>query len=111
MQGACQPPMAERWVMGHPRVIPKVSCSIDRPASPCVASALPRMPSHILRRLSKAQLLDRLRRRSAAPFHVIIWDGRPVRLADALTLLERAEDDSYYYATPDRVIPGAPAPN
>ena len=26
-------------------------------------------------------------------------------------LLECAADDSYYYATPDRVIPGAPAPN
>ena len=70
-----------------------------------------RMGSPLLRRLSKAQLLASLRRRTAAPFHVIIWDNQPVRLDEALTRTEHAPDDAFFYATPDRVFPGAPAPN
>ena len=43
-------------------------------------------------------------RQTAAPFHVIIWDNSPLRLAEALSLLERAPDDAVYYATPERVF-------
>jgi hypothetical protein len=62
------------------------------------------MPSQVLRRVSKAQLIESLRRHTAAPFHVIIWDNSPVRLAEALMRLEREPDDSVYYATPNRVF-------
>ena len=70
------------------------------------------MASQLLRRLSKAQLLQALRCQTAAPFHVIIWDNSPVRLAEALLQLERAPDDAVYYATPERVFSiGIPAPS
>ncbi len=62
------------------------------------------MASQVLRRLNKAQLTDSLRRRSAAPFHVIIWDNRPIRLEEALSILERDPDDAVYYAQPERVF-------
>ena len=67
------------------------------------------MASQLLRRLSKTQLIETLRRQTAAPFHVIIWDNTPVRLAEALSSLERAPDDSVYYATPQRVFTSASA--
>ncbi|HEU5315962.1 MAG TPA: hypothetical protein VFX49_07615 [Chloroflexota bacterium] len=70
------------------------------------------MASPLLRRLSKAQLLQSLRRQTAAPFHVIIWDNNPIRLAEALSLLERAPEESAYYATPERVFSiGTAAPS
>ena len=62
------------------------------------------MSTPVLRRLSKAQLLASLRRETAAPFHVILWDNTPVRLAEALTRLERAPEDAVYYANPNRVF-------
>jgi hypothetical protein len=62
------------------------------------------MASQLLRRLNKAQLIQALRRQTAAPFHVIMWDNSPVRLAEALLRLEHAPDDSVYYATPQRVF-------
>jgi hypothetical protein len=62
------------------------------------------MGSQVLRRLTRAQLLTSLQRRSAAPFHVILWDSAPLRLADAVARLERAPEDSYYYASPERVF-------
>jgi hypothetical protein len=65
------------------------------------------MASRVLRRVNKAQLLELLRRSTAAPFHTIIWDNRPMRLGDAVGLLERAPDDSFYYANPRRVFSGA----
>lgn len=65
------------------------------------------MAFRLLRRLSKAQLIAMLRRNTAAPFHMIIWDNRPVRLGEALGRLERDPDDAYYYATPERVFSGA----
>lgn len=68
------------------------------------------MASQLLRRLSKTQLLESLRRQTAAPFHVIIWDNTPVRLGEALSRLERAADDTVYYATPQRVF-SSPAPS
>jgi hypothetical protein len=69
-----------------------------------VGSRLAKMPSQLLRRVSKAQLIDSLRRQTAAPFHVIIWDNSPVRLGEALSRLEHEPDDSVYYATPNRVF-------
>ena len=65
------------------------------------------MSTPVLRRLSKAQLLASLRRETAAPFHVILWDNTPVRLAEALTRLERAPEDAVYYANPNRVFSAA----
>ncbi|HET7769132.1 MAG TPA: hypothetical protein VFN74_10205 [Chloroflexota bacterium] len=65
------------------------------------------MSTSVLRRLSKAQLLASLRRETAAPFHVILWDNTPVRLAEALTRLERAPEDAVYYANPNRVFSAA----
>ncbi len=65
------------------------------------------MGLRLLRRLSKPQLMAMLRRHTAAPFHIIIWDNRPVRLGDALGRLERDPDDAFYYATPERVFSGA----
>ena len=62
------------------------------------------MATPVLRRLSKAQLLASLQRETAAPFHVILWDNTPVRLAEALTRLERAPEDAEYYANPNRVF-------
>lgn len=62
------------------------------------------MGTQLLRRLSKAQLLASLQRETAAPFHVIMWDNSPVRLAEALTRLERAPEDAEYYASPKRVF-------
>ena len=68
-----------------------------------------RMTSPLLRRLSKAQLVDALRRQTASPLHVIIWDNSPVRLGEALTRLEHEPEDSYFYATPERVFSTAGA--
>ena len=68
-----------------------------------------RMVSPLLRRLSTAQLVDALRRQTASPWHVIIWDNRPVRLGEALTRLEHESEDSYFYATPERVFSTAGA--
>ena len=62
------------------------------------------MATQVLRRLSRAQLLASLRRETAAPFHVIIWDNSPVRLAEALLRLEGAPEDALYYASPERVF-------
>ena len=62
------------------------------------------MATQLLRRLSKAQLLASLKRETAAPFHVILWDSAPVRLAEALSQLERDPEDAVYYASPDRVF-------
>ena len=62
------------------------------------------MATQVLRRLSRAQLLASLRGETAAPFHVIIWDNTPVRLAEALLRLERAPEDALYYASPERVF-------
>jgi hypothetical protein len=62
------------------------------------------MATQVLRRLNRAQLLASLRRETAAPFHVIIWDNTPVRLAEALLRLERASEDAVYYASPERVF-------
>ena len=67
------------------------------------------MATSVLRRLSKAQLLASLRRETAAPFHVILWDNTPVRLGEALTRLERAPEDAVYYANPNRVFSAAGA--
>ncbi len=61
------------------------------------------MASQLLRRLNKAQLLASLRRETAAPFHVILWDSAPIRLAEALLRLERAPEDAVFYANPNRV--------
>ena len=61
------------------------------------------MASQLLRRLNKGQLLASLRRETAAPFHVILWDNAPVRLAEALLRLERAPEDAVFYANPSRV--------
>ena len=65
------------------------------------------MASRLLRRLNKTQLIAMLRRTSAAPFHTIIWDNRPVRLGEALGQLETAPEDSFYYANVERVFSGA----
>lgn len=65
------------------------------------------MPSQLLRRVSKYQLMAALRRQKAAPFHFILWDNRPIRLADALGQLEREPEDSIYYATPEQVFSAA----
>jgi hypothetical protein len=65
------------------------------------------MATPVLRRLSKAQLLASLQRETAAPFHVILWDNIPVRLAEALNRLERAPEDAVYYANPNRVFSAA----
>ena len=65
------------------------------------------MAARLLRRLNKAQLIALLRRTSAAPFHTIMWDNRPVRLGEALGQLERAPDDACFYANIDRVFSGA----
>jgi hypothetical protein len=65
------------------------------------------MASSLLRRLSKAQLTATLLRRTAAPYHVIIWDNRPVRLDEALSILEREPEDAVFYAAPERVYRGA----
>ncbi len=62
------------------------------------------MASALLRRLNKSQLLEVLRRRTAAPFHVIIWDNSPVRLGDALSRLEDEPDDAVFYAASERVF-------
>jgi hypothetical protein len=62
------------------------------------------MATQVLRRLNRAQLLASLRSETAAPFHVIIWDNTPVRLAEALLRLERAPEDAAYYASPERVF-------
>lgn len=62
------------------------------------------MATRLLRCLSKAQLLASLRGETAAPFHVLLWDNTPVRLAEALLRLERAPEDAVFYATPDRVF-------
>jgi hypothetical protein len=79
--------------------------------TPAFPSPPTRMASQLLRRLSKVQLLQALRRQTAAPFHVIMWDNSPVRLAEALTRVEHAPDDAVYYATPQRVFStSAPAP-
>ncbi|MBI3972194.1 MAG: hypothetical protein HY332_12965 [Chloroflexi bacterium] len=68
------------------------------------------MASQLLRRMSKAQLRDALRRKTAAPFHSILWDSRPVRLGEALSRLDRESEDAYFYATPDEVFSGAAKP-
>lgn len=62
------------------------------------------MASRVFRHLSKAQLISVLRRQTGASFHVIMWDNRPVRLSEALGHLELQPDDSFYYATADRVF-------
>ena len=62
------------------------------------------MATQLLRRLNKAQLLDSLRRETAAPFHIIIWNNTPVRLAEALLRLEHDPEDAVYYANPNRVF-------
>ena len=62
------------------------------------------MATQLLRRLNKAQLLASLKRETAAPFHVILWDNTPVRLAEALGRLEHAPEDAVYYANPNRVF-------
>jgi hypothetical protein len=66
------------------------------------------MATPLLRRLSKAQLLASLRRETAAPFHVILWDNTPVRLVEALGRLEHAPEDAVYYANPNRVFSATP---
>lgn len=65
------------------------------------------MASRVLRRLNKAQLLAALRRTTAAPFHTILWDSQPVQLGDAVSRLERAAEDDYFYATASQVFSGA----
>ena len=40
-----------------------------------------------------------LRRLTAAPFHMILWDNQPVRLSDALGQIDLDPDDTYYYTT------------
>lgn len=62
------------------------------------------MATQLLRRLSKAQLLASLRRETAAPFHIIIWNNTPVRLAEALLRLEHDPEDAVYYVNPKRVF-------
>lgn len=64
------------------------------------------IPSQLLRRLTKTELLAVLRRHSAAPFHVILWDSRPVRLSEALGWLELQPEDTYFYAAPEHVYSG-----
>ena len=66
------------------------------------------MATQLLRRLSKAQLLASLRRETAAPFHIIIWNNTPVRLAEALLQLEHDPEDAIYYANPKRVFTSNP---
>lgn len=61
------------------------------------------MASQVLRRLTKTQLAQALHRLTAAPFHVIMWDNKPVRLTEALGRLEQAPDDACYYATSNQV--------
>lgn len=61
------------------------------------------MASQVLRRLSRAELLSVLRRNTGAPFHVILWDNRPIRLGEALGLLEGQPEDAYYYASREQV--------
>ncbi|MGI8424789.1 MAG: hypothetical protein ACR2NO_11895 [Chloroflexota bacterium] len=61
------------------------------------------MTTELLRHLSKAQLLASLRRETAAPFHIIIWNNTPVRLAEALLRLDRDPEDAEYYASRQRV--------
>jgi hypothetical protein len=62
------------------------------------------MTSQVLRRLTKAQLLEALRQLTAAPFHIIMWDNSPVRLSEALTRLHQDPDDAHYYASPGHVF-------
>lgn len=61
------------------------------------------MASHVLRRMSKAELMTQLSRRNAAPYHPIIWDNRPVRIGDALSTLAGRADDEFFYASKEIV--------
>ena len=66
------------------------------------------MPSAVLRRVTTPELLAVLRRQSAAPYHVILWDNRPLRLADVLSLLETSPSQALYFAAPGAVFSDSP---
>ena len=67
------------------------------------------MPSSVLRRVTPPELIQVLRRQSAAPYGVILWDGRPLPLAEALALLEASAVEALYFSAPGAVFSASTA--
>ena len=75
------------------------------------------MPATLLRLFAKSELLAWLQQQQGAPFHLVLWDGSPVRLDEALARAESLEDGAHCYcgggqiftpAQQSRLIPSSP---